>query len=311
MARRVLRALMLAGGALATTTPPEGTMLPIGVQELPSALYGQQGASDQSKPASGVGLAVSASAETSGSHSAGDKKVRVVSTSGYSVGSIVRLSPGASNQEDVKVQYITGNSLWLASPLEFNHNRGEAAGQLSVNPECPGNCSSRAPCVNAVCECPVGFSGEDCSVVQGACADLGHCHGHGYCLNGGCHCNPGFTGSKCDVVQQLCPFNCSGHGICTNGVCSCEPGFGGAPEGPNDCSIAAPDCINNCTGHGSCTNGEHPRGALPASRPSPTATPAPATLHPAHEPGTPRWAAPWQASASATLGTPAATAALW
>ena len=87
MAPRVLRALMLAGGALTTTAPaPEGTMLPIGVQELPSALYGQQGASDQSKPASGVGLAVSASAETSGSHSAGDKKVRVVSTSGYSVG---------------------------------------------------------------------------------------------------------------------------------------------------------------------------------------------------------------------------------
>ena len=55
MAPRVLRALMLAGGALTTTAPaPEGTMLPIGVQELPSALYGQQGASDQSKPASGV-----------------------------------------------------------------------------------------------------------------------------------------------------------------------------------------------------------------------------------------------------------------
>ena len=261
----MLGALLLAGSALATTAPaPGGAILPIGVQELPSALYGQQSSSDQSKHADVIGLAVSTSAETSGSHSAGDKKVRVVSTSGYSVGSIVRLSAGASNQEDVKVQYVTGNSLWLASPLEFNHNRGEAAGQLSVNPECPGNCSSRAPCVNAVCECPAGFSGEDCSVVQGACADLGHCHGHGYCLNGGCHCNPGFTGSKCDVVRQLCPFNCSGHGICSNGVCSCEPGFGGATEGPNDCSIAAPDCINNCTGHGSCTNGEaQPAPCLP------------------------------------------------
>ena len=241
-----------------------------------------------------MGLAVPKSAETSGSISAGDKKVRVRSTSAYSVGSIVRLSTDASNQEDVKVQYVTGNSLWLASPLEFNHNPREAVGQLSVNPECPGNCSSRAPCVNAVCECPPGFSGEDCSVVQGACADLGHCHGHGYCLNSGCHCNPGFTGSACDVVRQLCAFNCSGHGICTNRMCSCEPGFGGASEGPNDCSVAAPECINNCTGHGSCTNGEG--GPAPCPPYPPTCRQRQHTL--------------LQVSASATLGTPAVTAAM-
>ena len=61
MARMVLGALMLAGSTLATTTPaPEGAILPIGVQELPSALYGQQSSfSDQSKHAGVIGLALS------------------------------------------------------------------------------------------------------------------------------------------------------------------------------------------------------------------------------------------------------------
>ena len=146
-------------------------ILPVGVQELPSTMQagqqagalgfmaGQQSASLSSSARAAsittelAGLTLTASAEVSASSSAGDKKLRLASTAGFAVGSYLRVGSGAANQEDSKVQYITGSSLWLSAPLEFNHNKGESAGQLSVAPECPSNCSSRAPCINAVCEC--------------------------------------------------------------------------------------------------------------------------------------------------------------
>ena len=85
---------------------------------------------------------------------------------GFQVGAMVRLHAGYPNQEDHKVKWMTARSLWLSgrAGLEFNHNRGEVVSQLPVAPECPRNCSSRAPCVDGVCGCPQGFGGDDCAV---------------------------------------------------------------------------------------------------------------------------------------------------
>ena len=100
--------------------------------------------------------------------SAGARSLRVASVDGFHVGGMVRLHDAFSNQEDHQVRWMTARSLWLSGKvgLEFNHNQGEAVTQLDVVPECLRNCSSRAPCVDGVCDCPPGFGGDDCSVTE-------------------------------------------------------------------------------------------------------------------------------------------------
>ena len=81
--------------------------------------------------------------------------------------------------------------------------------------------------VNGMCECDVGFTGDDCSSIP--CPN--GCSGNGICENDGtCTCDVGFGDDDCSSIS--CPNGCNGNGICENdGTCTCDVGFSG-----EDCS---------------------------------------------------------------------------
>ena len=49
---------------------------------------------------------------------------------------------------------------------------------------------------------------------------------HGACVEGICRCNEGWSGDACDV--RLCSHHCGQHGICIEGLCVCKIGWNGA-----------------------------------------------------------------------------------
>ena len=61
---------------------------------------------------------------------------------------------------------------------------------------------------------------EDCS--RRSCpAD---CNGHGACLDGVCRCNQGWSGQMCE--SKACIYGCV-FGTCSNGNCLCDAGYEG------------------------------------------------------------------------------------
>lgn len=91
------------------------------------------------------------------------------------------------------------------------------------------------------CECPVGFSGEDCSIAQFADAcDLRPCQNGATCLpmfdRRQCQCAPGFSGEDCDVMARdacVAQYHCNPRTTAAcqqagTGVhCQCVAGFRG------------------------------------------------------------------------------------
>lgn len=65
-----------------------------------------------------------------------------------------------------------------------------------------------------------------------------HCNFQGYCLEGICFCKPGFSGDSCgtviDASDLSCLNNCNNNGVCDDfGKCKCHEGYSGL-----DCSIS-------------------------------------------------------------------------
>jgi hypothetical protein len=65
-----------------------------------------------------------------------------------------------------------------------------------------------------------------------------HCNFQGYCLQGICFCKPGFSGESCGTVINstdiTCLNNCNNNGECEDfGICKCNEGYSGI-----DCSIS-------------------------------------------------------------------------
>ncbi len=124
-----------------------------------------------------------------------------------------------------------------------------------------------------MCECILGWGGDDCSVKGGIranprqptatttsaptvaprdnCLNI-ECGRNSICRNGACECLPGFSGPKC---TKDCPNNCSGRGSCSvDGVCNCKSGFRGLSCSETISRNGRP-CADNCNIRGICYDG--------------------------------------------------------
>lgn len=76
------------------------------------------------------------------------------------------------------------------------------------------------------CKCPENVEGRYCEDVD-ECLYL-DCKNGGYCIDGKCNCPEGYTGIDCSILEDPCKFiSCDNQGICINGECSCPDGYYG------------------------------------------------------------------------------------
>lgn len=59
------------------------------------------------------------------------------------------------------------------------------------------------------------------------------CYNGGVCVSGFCDCPPGYSGDQCQTADPCYNITCYNGGICVNGLCDCPTGYSGA-----DCSVA-------------------------------------------------------------------------
>ncbi|KAK7084763.1 hypothetical protein SK128_016635, partial [Halocaridina rubra] len=127
-------------------------------------------------------------------------------------------------------------------------------------------CKNGATCYNTApgsysCECPSGFSGTNCEIINDTCATT-PCRNGGTCLDTGddqfvCQCPSGYTGQYCEISGQSCSDRPCGNGAtCVDTSmgyqCKCRPGYEGA-----NCERAVNECASDpCLNGGSCVD-EH------------------------------------------------------
>lgn len=66
-----------------------------------------------------------------------------------------------------------------------------------------------------------------CLGCNNPCKDV-DCQNGGTCIEGGCDCPTGFSGNNCQYDDALCDsVVCYNQGVCLNGICNCPEGYGG------------------------------------------------------------------------------------
>ncbi|KAK2555579.1 Neurogenic locus notch-like protein 2 [Acropora cervicornis] len=119
-----------------------------------------------------------------------------------------------------------------------------------LNAKNNGTCSANLSSYS--CECPNGFEGNSCEVVD-------HCYNQpcfkrGACVNSvdgyQCNCHEGFQGRNCQEVDHCYDEPCLNNGSCVNSVggyqCDCLEGFHGL-----NCQATHPCLIDQCY-NGTC-----------------------------------------------------------
>jgi len=61
-------------------------------------------------------------------------------------------------------------------------------------------CPTGRTCINGTCECPRGFSGENCLKEDLCIKEKVNCENDGICINGECNCLNGYSGTNCEIA---------------------------------------------------------------------------------------------------------------
>lgn len=109
----------------------------------------------------------------------------------------------------------------------------------ACNDPCDGIDCNGGTCLDAVCDCPENYVGDNCEIYIDPCNNV-NCFNGGTCVDGDCECPPGFTGSNCQTQIDPCE-----NYPCVNGTrvnvdivtcdCECYPGYMG-----DDCNEPIP-----------------------------------------------------------------------
>lgn len=81
------------------------------------------------------------------------------------------------------------------------------------------SCENDGECVDGECDCPTGFSGDECEVEDKCVTNNVTCENDGECVDGECDCTAFFYGETC---SDYCL-----NGTYNNGTCDCDAGFEG------------------------------------------------------------------------------------
>ena len=117
-----------------------------------------------------------------------------------------------------------------------------------------GGCGAHGVCLQGVCACVDGYSGEDCAVPPDRCLYpvAVRCSGaRSTCVDG-----------ECRRPDPCAGVSCGERGRCADGVCVCEPGFFGEGCRPDACAEIA------CRNGGTCyqaSDVQHGAGTLHAT----------------------------------------------
>lgn len=80
------------------------------------------------------------------------------------------------------------------------------------------------------CDCPVGFSGTNCTAEDLCVTQNVVCENGGTCVDGICDCPDGFSGTNCETEDLCITQNvvCENGGTCVEGTCECPEGYYGS-----------------------------------------------------------------------------------
>jgi hypothetical protein len=79
-------------------------------------------------------------------------------------------------------------------------NNPSSPGPVTVDPCDTVTCLNGGTCVDGVCHCPAGYTGNRCQTAVDPCAGI-TCQNGGTCSNGVCSCPQGYTGTYCQTQQ--------------------------------------------------------------------------------------------------------------
>ncbi|XP_035672642.1 prolow-density lipoprotein receptor-related protein 1-like [Branchiostoma floridae] len=111
------------------------------------------------------------------------------------------------------------------------------------------------------CDCPAGFSGDECGTNDDVCFSS-PCQNGGQCQDGvnsyTCDCPDGFSGVNCQInINECASGPCQNGGQCQDGdnsyTCDCPDGFSGV-----NCQININECASGpCQNGGQCQDGDN------------------------------------------------------